>query len=141
MQAAYSSEKLVTLLESTLNPTLRKQAEDELGVVRFRLIFEQICAVIYFSIIKIHNTAGFSFNLLQLVMTDQVQMPVRQAGAIYLKNMINQYWIERKLDKPNELVPFFLPESDKSLIRDNLIEALIHSPDPIRYLFIKIFPF
>jgi importin-8 len=68
-------------------------------------------------------------------MTDQVLMPVRQAGAIYLKNMVNQFWIERKVDKPNELVPFFLPESDKTLIRDNLIEALIHSPDPIRYLF------
>ena len=33
MQASYDNEKLVTLLESTLNPTLRKQAEDELGGV------------------------------------------------------------------------------------------------------------
>lgn len=31
---SYSSEKLVHLLESTLNPQLRKQAEDELGLVR-----------------------------------------------------------------------------------------------------------
>lgn len=30
---SYSSEKLVHLLESTLNPQLRKQAEDELGLV------------------------------------------------------------------------------------------------------------
>ena len=34
MQTPFSSEKLVTLLESTLNPTLRKQAEEELGNVR-----------------------------------------------------------------------------------------------------------
>jgi hypothetical protein len=33
MQATYDNEKLVTLLESTLNPSLRKQAEDELGLV------------------------------------------------------------------------------------------------------------
>jgi hypothetical protein len=29
----YTSEKLVALLESTLNPQLRKQAEEELGIV------------------------------------------------------------------------------------------------------------
>lgn len=113
MQAAvYNNEKLVTLLESTLNPALRKQAEDELGMI--------------------HNILGFSTNLLQLVMSDQVQMPVRQAGAIYLKNMISQYWIEHKAEKPTEPVPFCLHDSDKATIRDNLIEAVIHSPDPIR---------
>ncbi len=30
---SYDDKKLVTLLESTLNPNLRKQAEDELGLV------------------------------------------------------------------------------------------------------------
>ena len=65
-------------------------------------------------------------------MSEQVQMPVRQAGAIYLKNMVSQYWMDRKTDKPNELVPFCLHDSDKQTIRDNLIEAVIHSPDPIR---------
>lgn len=62
---SYDEKKLVTLLESKLNPQLRKQAEDELGTI--------------------HNLVGFSTNLLQLVMSEQVQMPVRQAGAIYLK--------------------------------------------------------
>lgn len=75
---------------------------------------------------------SFSTNLLQLVMSDQVQMPVRQAGAIYLKNLINQFWLERKVDKPNELMPYCLQESDKVTIRENIIEAVIHSPDPIR---------
>lgn len=65
-------------------------------------------------------------------MSEQVQMPVRQAGAIYLKNTINQYWHEPKTYKPNEPVPFSLHESDKATIRGNLIEAIIHSPDPIR---------
>jgi hypothetical protein len=113
MQAVtYSNEKLVNLLESTLNPTLRKQAEDELSAV--------------------HNAPGFSTTLLQLIMSDQIQMPVRQAGAIYLKNMINQFWPERKAEKPNEILPFSMHETDKQTIRDNLIEAVIHSPDPIR---------
>ena len=33
MQNTYSSEKLVGLLDSTLNPSLRKQAEEELSLV------------------------------------------------------------------------------------------------------------
>lgn len=109
---SYDDKKLVTLLESTLNPTLRKQAEEELTAI--------------------HNAVGFSTTLLQLVMSDQVQMPVRQAGAIYLKNLINQFWLERRVDKPNEPMPYSLQDSDRNTIRDNLIEAVIHSPDPIR---------
>ncbi len=73
-------------------------------------------------------------------MSEQVQMPVRQAGAIYLKNLINQFWLERKVDKPNEPMPFCLNESDRSTIRDNLIEAIIHSPDPIRLVNFNYFP-
>ena len=34
MQTSYDNAKLVNLLESTLNPTLRKQAEDELSLVK-----------------------------------------------------------------------------------------------------------
>ena len=37
MQSSNDNEKLVTLLESTLNPTLRKQAEEELGGVSWDL--------------------------------------------------------------------------------------------------------
>ena len=36
------------------------------------------------------------------------------------------------MDKPNELMPYCLQESDKVTIRENIIEAVIHSPDPIR---------
>ena len=84
---------------------------------------------------------GFSTSLLQLVMSDQVQMPVRQAGAIYLKNMISQYWMDKSGEtkalaatagESGVTAPFCLHEPDKATIRDNLIEAVIHSPDQIR---------
>jgi hypothetical protein len=78
---------------------------------------------------KVHNTVGFATTLLQLIMSDQVQMPVRQAGAIYLKNMVGQFWYEEKTEGT---ATFTLPESDKNTIRENLIEAVIHSPDQIR---------
>ena len=38
MQASNDNEKLVNLLESTLNPAMRKQAEDELGGVSQNII-------------------------------------------------------------------------------------------------------
>jgi importin-7 len=109
MQLANDGETLVKLLASTLNANLRKQAEEELT--------------------KCHNTTGFTPTLLQLIMTDNIEMPVRQAGVIYLKNMISQYWS----NDPNETPTLpTLPENDKQLIRDNIIEAVIHSVEAIR---------
>jgi hypothetical protein len=114
------TEKLVSLLGSTLNPNLRKQAEDELG--------------------QIHTINGFSTTLLQLVMSEQVDMPIRQAGAIYLKNMVNQFWLDNSKKNDKDITTtqpmFMLNESDKATIRDLLIEAVIHSPDPIRAQFV-----
>lgn len=40
--------------------------------------------------------------------------------------------MERTSDKPNDILPYSLQEADRVTIRDNLIEAVIHSPDPIR---------
>ena len=50
--------------------------------------------------------------------------------------MINQYWCERTAEKPEDPVPFSLLESDKQVIRDNIIEAIIHSIETIRFFFI-----
>lgn len=109
MQLANDGETLVKLLASTLNANLRKQAEEELT--------------------KCHNTNGFTPTLLQLIMTENIEMPVRQAGVIYLKNMISQYWSNDPNETPN--TPS-LPDHDKQLIRDNIIEAVIHSTEAIR---------
>ena len=35
---------------------------------------------------------GFAPALLQVVMAQDIDMPVRQAGVIYLKNLVSQYW-------------------------------------------------
>jgi hypothetical protein len=53
-------------------------------------------------------------------------------GVIYLKNAVLQYWVERKQEKPGDIVPFSINIADKQLIRDNLIESVIHSPEAIR---------
>lgn len=59
-------------------------------------------------------------------------------GVIYLKNMITQYWPDREAT-PGDISPYTIPEEDRHCIRENIVEAIIHSPELIRYVF-KIYP-
>ncbi|KAK6191779.1 hypothetical protein SNE40_003377 [Patella caerulea] len=104
--------KLVEVLRATLDPGQREQAEQQLT--------------------EIHKIIGFSPVLLQLVMGDQIDMPVRQAGAIYMKNMVTQFWAEREAENPGDPVPFSIHEQDRAAIRENIIEAIIHAPELVR---------
>lgn len=52
-------------------------------------------------------------------------------GVIYLKNMITQYWPDRE-SAPGEIPPYSIPEEDRHCIRENIVEAIIHSPELIR---------
>ncbi|XP_078483140.1 importin-7 isoform X1 [Ciona intestinalis] len=105
--------KILNALEATMNPTLRKEAEEQLD--------------------QMHKIAGFSPLLIQLVMSDEVQMAVRQSGAIYLKNLCVHSWHERT-DKDGTPITdvFSIHENDRGLIRSNIVKAIIHAPDIIR---------
>lgn len=59
------------------------------------------------------------------------EMPVRQAGAIYLKNLISQNWHDREPEAGQPL-PFSLHEQDRSLIRESIVDAVVHAPELIR---------
>lgn len=104
--------KLAEALKATLQPDQREDAEKHLDEVK-----------------KIIN---FVPSLLQLVMSEQLELPVRQAGAVYLKNMVSQHWEEPDQDTPNDPSQFTLHENDKKAVRDNLVEAVISAPPPIR---------
>ena len=54
-------------------------------------------------------------------------------GVIYLKNMITQYWPDRET-APGDISPYTIPEEDRHCIRENIVEAIIHSPELIRYV-------
>ncbi|XP_015762265.1 PREDICTED: importin-7-like [Acropora digitifera] len=105
--------QLATILASTFDPNLREEAEKKLN--------------------EIHKVPGFVSLLLQVVVSNDVQFTVRQSGGIYLKNMVSQYWKER--DRP-ELADsgayFVISAQDKSTIRENIVEAVIHAPELIR---------
>ncbi|XP_061173648.1 importin-7-like [Saccostrea echinata] len=104
--------KLVDVLRATLDPNQREQAEKQLS--------------------EVHKIIGFSPILLQAIMSDQLDMPVRQAGVIYLKNMVTQFWQDREIEKPGDPVPFSIHEHDRAAVREHIIEAIIHAPDPVR---------
>uniref|UniRef100_A0A915Q402 Importin N-terminal domain-containing protein n=1 Tax=Setaria digitata TaxID=48799 RepID=A0A915Q402_9BILA len=71
---------------------------------------------------------GFTPLLLHIIMDEGVDGSARQAAVIYLKNIINRHWITDEDDKQS----FTLPEQDKHLIRELIIEAIVASPEAIR---------
>ncbi|XP_064603784.1 importin-7-like [Liolophura sinensis] len=105
-------QKLADVLKATLDPNQREQAEQHLH--------------------EVHKIVGFAPILLHVVMSEQFEMPVRQAGVIYLKNMVTQFWQDREAETPGEAVPFNVHEHDRHTIRQNIVEAIIQSPEVIR---------
>ena len=81
-----------------------------------------------------YKIVGFTPLLLKIAMSDEVAMPIRQAGAIYLKNDCNKYW-SPVYDKKGQLAPdsFNIHENDLEFIRHNIVEAIIVAPDTVRY--------
>uniref|UniRef100_A0A667ZX16 Importin 7 n=1 Tax=Myripristis murdjan TaxID=586833 RepID=A0A667ZX16_9TELE len=104
-------ESLVEALRGTMDPNLREAAERQLN--------------------EGHTQVNFVSTLLRVTMSDQLDLPVRQAGVIYLKNMITQHWSEGD-GSGTETPVNNIPEEDRQFIRDNIVEAIIHSPDRIR---------
>ncbi|EDM17880.1 importin 7 (predicted), isoform CRA_e [Rattus norvegicus] len=102
---------IIEALRGTMDPALREAAERQLN--------------------EAHKSLNFVSTLLQITMSEQLDLPVRQAGVIYLKNMITQYWPDREAT-PGDISPYTIPEEDRHCIRENIVEAIIHSPELIR---------
>lgn len=60
-------------------------------------------------------------------MSDGVDMPIRQAAAVYLKNNIIVYWADRPATSGTEM-EFSIHENDRTLIRDSIIDATVMAP-------------
>ncbi|XP_013907179.1 PREDICTED: importin-7 isoform X3 [Thamnophis sirtalis] len=110
-RTAMDPNTIIEALRGTMDSTLREAAERQLN--------------------EAHKSVNFVSTLLQITMSEQLDLPVRQAGVIYLKNMITQYWPDRGIT-PGDNPPYSIPEEDRHCIRENIVEAIIHSPELIR---------
>lgn len=52
-------------------------------------------------------------------------------GVIYLKNLISQNWADRE-GEPSTPLPFTIHEQDRAMIRDAIVDAVVHAPELIR---------
>uniref|UniRef100_A0A1A8FX38 Importin 7 n=1 Tax=Nothobranchius korthausae TaxID=1143690 RepID=A0A1A8FX38_9TELE len=104
-------DALIEALRGTMDPNLREAAERQLN--------------------EAYTHVTFMSTLLQITMSNDLDLPVRQAGVIYLKNKIIQHWSDGDGSGTETLVNN-IPEADRQFIRDNIVEAIIQSPDRIR---------
>uniref|UniRef100_A0A8C2ZYC9 Importin 8 n=1 Tax=Cyclopterus lumpus TaxID=8103 RepID=A0A8C2ZYC9_CYCLU len=104
--------RIIQALKGTIEPNLRIAAENELN--------------------QSYKIINFAPTLLQIIMSEQVEFPVRQAAAIYLKNMVSQYWQDREPSLGEVVFPFNIHENDRQQIRDHIVEGIIRSPESIR---------
>jgi exportin-2 (importin alpha re-exporter) len=92
---------IASLLQSSLQPASRKQAEQQLHALA--------------------SQQGFLAHLLTLILNGSYDRSTRLAGGIYLKNVAKLRWEED--DEP-------LPEADKAALRSQLVPAMIALSDP-----------
>ncbi|GAB1607703.1 importin-7-like isoform X1 [Argonauta hians] len=105
--------KLVDLLRGTLEPNLREQAETELQ--------------------KYDELNGFAPALMMtIVMSDNLEITVKQAAVSYFKNVVKKYWDNSEIDTDPAATVFSICEEDRAAIRRHIVEAIIHSPDVIQ---------
>lgn len=80
---------------------------------------------------QIQKIIGFAPSLLQCIMQNEVPSPVRQAGVVYLKNLVTKEWHEKELEE-GEPIPFHIHEQDRAMVRDIIVEAIVQAPDMLR---------
>ena len=56
---------------------------------------------------------------------------IDKLGAIYLKNLVTQHWADREVE-PGQPLPFSIHEQDRAMIRDAIVDAVVHAPDLLR---------
>uniref|UniRef100_A0A5S6QKU5 Importin N-terminal domain-containing protein n=1 Tax=Trichuris muris TaxID=70415 RepID=A0A5S6QKU5_TRIMR len=109
------TSRVAIALKATMDPQERLAAEEYLLSVR--------------------KIIGFTPVLLKIVLSEDVEPPVRQAAVIYVKNMISSYWEEIPEEETrgeNRAPVFTIHEQDRFVIREGIIDAIIQSPEVIR---------
>lgn len=67
---------------------------------------------------------------LYVIAVNKIQYFCLYIGVIYLKNLITSNWADRELD--NGPIEFSIHEQDRAMIRDAIVDAVVHAPELIR---------
>jgi len=108
-------QQLLAVLEATFSPVpeQRHQAETVLA--------------------QLSKQHGFSTVLLQLVATDDMSAGVRQAGAIYFKNMVVRSWnVPQLMEGEQPGSRFEISDADKSVAREHLVDTFAKAGKRVR---------
>lgn len=89
------------ILEKSLDPRFAKDAAEELK--------------------NLETTAGFPVALLHLIASNQCQLPIRLAGALYFKNLVRRKWID-------ETGVYMINGEDVAIIKAEIIGLMIQLP-------------
>lgn len=68
-------------------------------------------------------------------MQNDIDTAVRQAGVIYLKNLITQNWQDKEIEAGQPII-FSIHEQDRAMIRDSIVEAIVLAPEIVRFVII-----
>uniref|UniRef100_A0A1I8A6K9 Importin N-terminal domain-containing protein n=1 Tax=Steinernema glaseri TaxID=37863 RepID=A0A1I8A6K9_9BILA len=87
---------------------------------------DQAAAAVFLN--EASQMVGFSPMMVHFLMDEHLNPSVRQAAVLYLKNLISQNWTQNDEDTPS----FVLPEQDKQIIRQHIVDCIVASPEAIR---------
>lgn len=117
--------RIIQTLEASLQSEQQSEAEKVLVEVYFALLNQLLFH-------QMHKIIGFGPTLLQIVLEQSLDLPVRQAGAVFLKNLIMKSWKKREPLTPEEPIPFQIHENDRENIRNVIVPAMASSAIPIQ---------
>lgn len=63
---------------------------------------------------------------------NDVDLPVRQAAAVYLKNEVNTNWQDKDAESGAVPIAYAIHEQDRAMVRDSIVEAIAVTPELIR---------
>ncbi|KAL7539729.1 hypothetical protein ACHAXR_009544 [Thalassiosira sp. AJA248-18] len=88
------------------------------------------------------STPGHALAVLRVVSTtasgagpsnNNADMPIRQSAAVHFKNMVKKGWAPNEDDEDDHNgKPFIIPDSDRKLIKDNLVSLMCTVPPQLQ---------
>lgn len=65
----------------------------------------------------------YTLTVLQLLTEERLELPVRQAGAVFFKNLVKQHWA------PEDETSFTIPADVKGQVREGLLRLILFVPE------------